>query len=104
MPTLTFTARGVAALTTDQVQTEFFDTIVPGLALRVGKGGTKTYLIRYRANGAHKRLTIGRHPHMTLADARSRARAELVKAQAGEDPAAERQARREDDTTFAALV
>src|SRR5687767_12150718 len=99
MPTVTLTARAVATLkpAADQVQTEYFDTVVPSLAVRVGKGGTKTYIVRYRANGAHRRLTIGKHPVLSLADARARARTELAKAQAGEDPSLDRQERRSAD-------
>jgi integrase len=104
MPTLKLTPRGVASLSTEKVQEEFFDELVPGLALRVGRGGTKTWLVRYRANGKHRRLSIGKHPHLSLADARERARAKLAEAQGGADPAQERQARRSKDVTFRALA
>lgn len=104
MPTLRLTPRGVAALTTDEPQTEFWDDIVPGLALRVGRGGTKTYIVRYRANGKHRRLTLGRHPHLSLVKAREKAREKIAEAQGGEDPAQERALRRSADTTFAALA
>lgn len=104
MPVETLTARRVAALTTDEVQEEFWDALVPGLALRVGRGGTKTYIVRYRAAGKHRRVTIGRHPIISLADARDKARALIAGAVTGEDPAAERHLRRSTDTTFAALA
>lgn len=104
MATLRLTPRTVAALTTDATQAEFWDEVVPGLALRVGRGGSKTYLVRYRAGGRYRRLTLGRHPHITLADARARARKAIGQAQGGEDPAAERQAQRANDVTFAALA
>jgi integrase len=104
MPSLNLTDRRVKALSTDAVQTEFWDELVPGLALRVGRGGTKTWLVRYRANGKHRRLTIGRYPHLSLADAREKAREKLAAAQGGEDPAQDRQTRRSKDTTFSALA
>lgn len=104
MPSLKLTPRGVASLSTDKVQEEFWDELVPGLALRVGRGGTRTWLIRYRANGKHRRLTIGRYPHLSLADAREKARAKLAAAQDGEDPAQDRQTRRSKDVTFGALA
>lgn len=104
MPTIRLTPRGIAALKSAGVQTDFYDDVVPGLALRVGRGGTKTYFIRYRANGKHRRLKIGKHPTLSLADARARAREELAKAMAGEDPAGEKQVRRSHDVTFAALA
>lgn len=104
MPSLKLTPRGVAGLSTDKTQEEFWDELVPGLALRVGRGGTKTWLVRYRANGKHRRLTLGKHPHLSLADAREKARAKLAAAQGGEDPAQDRQARRSKDVTFRALA
>jgi integrase len=104
MPSLNLTDRRVKSLSTDAVQTEFWDELVPGLALRVGRGGTKTWLVRYRANGKHRRLTIGRYPHLSLADAREKARKALADAQGGEDPAHERAIRRSKDTTFQALA
>jgi integrase len=104
MPSLNLTDRRVKALSTDAVQTEYWDELVPGLALRVGRGGTKTWLVRYRANGKHRRLTVGRYPHLSLADARERARKALADAQGGEDPAHHRALLRSKDTTFQALA
>ena len=105
MPRVKLTARGVAALTSDGApQAEYFDELTPGLALRVGRAGTKTWVVRYRANGRHRRLTLGRYPRLSLADARDAARDKLAAADSGEDPAAERAARRSDATTFRALA
>lgn len=103
MATLRLTPRFIAAVTADAVQTEYWDDVVPGLALRVGRQ-SKTYVIRYRANGQHRRLTLGRVPHLTLADARERARKAIAAAQAGEDPGEERRTLRAHDATFGALV
>jgi integrase len=104
MPSLNLTDRRVKALATDQTQEEFYDTLVPGLSLRVGKGGTKAWAVRYRVNGRHRRLTLGKYPNVTLAGARERARTALADAQGGEDPATERALRRSKDTTFQALA
>jgi integrase len=104
MATLRLTPRGIAAVKTDQVQEEFWDDVVPGLALRVSRAGLKTFAVRYRANGTHRRLTLGRHPHLTLADARAAARKTLGEAQGGMDPALEQKQRRATNTTFAALA
>jgi integrase len=104
MATLRLTPRGVAALKTERVQEEFWDDVVPGLAVRVGRGGSKTYIVRYRANGKHRRLKLGTHPHLTLADARDRAREKIAEAQGGADPALEVQGRRRTDSTFKALA
>lgn len=104
MATQRLTARSVASLATDRTQLDVWDELVPGLALRVGRGGTKTWYVRYRANGKHRRLKLGRYPTLSLADAREKAREALVDAQAGEDPAQERRIRRSADTTFGALA
>lgn len=104
MPTLRLTPRGVAALKTDEIQAEYWDDVVPGLALRVSRTGSKVYVVRYRANGTHRRLSLGRHPHLSLADARERARQRLGEAQGGMDPALELKQRKATDTTFAALA
>lgn len=104
MATLRLTPRGVAALKTDEIQAEFWDDVVPGLALRVSRTGSKVYIIRYRGNGVHRRLTLGRHPHLSLAEARERARKTLGDAQGGLDPALEQKQRRDANTTFKALT
>lgn len=51
--------------------------------------GKKAWQVRYRAAGVHRRMTLGYHPAMTLADARDLARATLAKAQGGRDPVGE---------------
>jgi integrase len=104
MATIRLTPRGVEALSTEQVQEEFWDDVQKGLALRVGRGGSKTYIVRYRANGKHRRLKLGTHPHLTLADARKRARKKIEEAQGGEDPALAKKTSRSADVTFKALA
>ncbi len=101
---VTLTAKTVASLRTDRVQEEIYDALVPGLILRVGRGGTKTWVVRYRSGGRYRRLQLGRYPVLSLADAREAARAKLAEAQAGADPAQERAARKAADTSFAALA
>ncbi|TWA66072.1 uncharacterized protein DUF4102 [Azospirillum baldaniorum] len=51
---------------------EFRDDIVPGLWLRVGAGdkGSKTWVLRYRQDGAQRSATLGKFPDMGLAAAR----------------------------------
>jgi integrase len=104
MATRTLTPRGLAALRTDAAQLEVWDDIVPGLAVRVGRGGTKAFVVRYRHGGRHRRLTLGKFPRMSLADARTAARKALQRAQEGEDPAEDRRRSRSDDRTFGALA
>src|ERR1700682_1403452 len=47
-----------------------------GLYLRVGKTGSKSWILRYRANGRRHDLGLGGYPLFGLADARERANAE----------------------------
>jgi integrase len=49
---------------------EIFDLGYPGLALRVGHGGAKTFEHFHRAGGKLRRETIGRWPSVSLAKAR----------------------------------
>jgi len=103
--TVKLTARGVAALETERDQETFWDELLPGFGLRVsGRTGSKTYICRYRANGRHRRLKLGRHPALSLAEARAKAKEALADAQAGEDPALDRSLRRKHDITFEALA
>jgi len=97
------TDRAVAALKTEEVQQEFYDAIITGLVVRVGKGGAKTFLVRYRSGGKLRRHPIGRYPVISLAKAREKAKQVLGDAQQGKDPEAERQLRKSNDVTFGAL-
>lgn len=99
------TAKSVAALRTERPQEEFYDDVRPGLILRVGRGGTKTWLVRYRLpDRRYRRLTLGRYPDVSLADARRLAREKIEAVRNGADPAAERALRMSADTSFAALA
>ena len=95
MPKVKLTAKGLDGLTSDTPQTDFWDALTPGLCVRVsGSTGRMTWLVRYRANGKHRRMKLGTHPSLSLADARSAARSIQARADAGEDPAADREERR----------
>ena len=50
---------------------EIFDLGYPGLALRVGYGGARSFVLFHRVNGTLKRTTLGRWPRVSLAEARS---------------------------------
>ncbi len=72
---------------------EHFDAKVPGLLLRVSAGGKKTWYLWYTIKGERKRRRMalgvyGPAPALTLADAREKARRNLLVAAAGEDPGA----------------
>ena len=80
---------------------EIWDGLVPGFGVRINRNGSKTFIVRYRANGGGRSaprrfVAVGRYGTVTVDDARKNARRILAKVAAGEDPAAERNARRKE--------
>ena len=65
---------------------EIFDLGYPGLALRVGYGGAKTFEVFYRYGGRLRRKTLGRWPSTSLADARMEWRKTREAVAKGDDP------------------
>ena len=78
--------------------TVYRDTELPGLGLRVTAGGVKSYVVEYRHRGRKHRVTLGRHGHLTVDEARKLAKRELYSVAKGEDPAERRRRPREGDT------
>ncbi len=76
-------------------QVEHFDSKVRGLALRVTSAGRKSWVLRYRSfAGAQRRLVLGGYPAVSLAKARTEALKALGGVGDGQDPAADKRARR----------
>lgn len=76
-----------------------WDSDIKGFALRVEPTGTKTFIVKYRANGggrraAQKLMTIGRLGPLTPELARRKAKKILAGAAIGLDPAADVKAQR----------
>jgi hypothetical protein len=70
-----------------------------GFGLSVNPGGSKTYIVDYRADaGARRRMTIGRHGKITADEARKLALKTLGSTLQGEDPQLERRTRRKSIT------
>lgn len=104
MPRVKLTAKGIEHLHANgAAQTEYWDACTPGLCLRVG-ARARTWIVRYRANGTHRRQKLGTYPRLSLAGARDAAKDILSKVDAGTDPAAEKAARRTGERTVRALV
>jgi integrase len=85
-----------------------WDVELAGFALRVEKSGTKTFVVRYRADGGGRSaprrfMTIGRYGTLTVEEARRQAKTMLGAVAKGEDPAGERSAKRRG-MTIAALI
>jgi Arm domain-containing DNA-binding protein/integrase-like protein len=84
------------ATATDGRRVELWDTVLPGLGLRIAPGssrrtdGTKTWFVRYRTAGLQRRQKLGTYPALGLAEARESARQIFVELGNGRDPAAEK--------------
>lgn len=91
---------------------EIADDIVRELRVRVGKSGKKSWSMLYRVvqpdgkRGEMKRLSLGAYPKVSLAEARTKARAALEQADDGIDPAAvkEEEVEQRQTRTFEAVL
>lgn len=75
------------------------DAKVQGLALRISRGGAKSWVWEGRIRGRVRRITLGHHPALSLPRARTKALAMAAAVADGRDPAAER-ARERGELTF----
>ncbi len=93
MTTKRLTDTGIANLgLMSGTRREIWDTIVPGLAIRIG-ARRKTFVAMVRARGRVRRVTLGVHPALGVSDARSRARLLIEQGQNGIDPVEMREAK-----------
>ena len=80
-------------------QIEISDSVVPGLRVRLGVSGGRTFIVRKRIGGKIKNITLGRYSaRFGLADARKKARTILSDIEAGGDPSATPTARKREAT------
>src|SRR5262245_53150987 len=94
-----FTSRLIASLKPPAVgQLDIWDASLPGFGMRLSAGGRRTWVVMYRLGSRKYRYTLGTHPAMALAQARSEAKAALAMVQTGGDPMAEKRARREAES------
>ena len=96
---MNLTARSVANLKPEATARYVMDD--SGAALRIGAaadGGAKSWSMRYRFGRRLRRLTLGKFPALSLADARAAVRDARKKIAKGIDPAEEKIAAREADT------
>ena len=103
MPTQKLTDKGVAGLKAGADRVEYWDSILPGLAVRVGTTGAKNFFVGTRIRGKYSRFTLKpAYPMLTLADARKQASQIIADAQAGVSP--ETRAKRVSAGTFKATA
>jgi integrase len=74
------------------------DDSMKGFALRVIASGAKSFVWEGRVNGRVRRITIGQFPYISVAIARDRALGIRAAVAQGDDPCAERQAKRHEVT------
>jgi integrase len=70
-----------------EIQTDYFDTQVSGLALRVSERW-KSWTLHYTLGAKRRRLTFGAYPSISLASARTRADEAKAAIASGHDPQA----------------
>jgi len=69
-----------------EIQTDYFDTQVSGLALRVTQNGHRSWTFHCTLGGKRKRLTFGTYPTVSLSAARTRADEARAAIAEGRDP------------------
>ena len=76
--------------------TEFFiwDESIPGFGVRVMPSGRKSFVVQYRAGRRPRRMSLGPSTVLTCDQARTRAITIIAAVKNGEDPAADRAAKR----------
>ncbi|MGH8337374.1 MAG: tyrosine-type recombinase/integrase, partial [Gammaproteobacteria bacterium] len=65
---------------------EVWDGKLRGFGIRVSPNGTKTFVLMYYLHGRKRRESLGRFPHLSLADARAKAMGILGQVRNGIDP------------------
>lgn len=91
--TFIMTNRAVEAIRPKETRKSYWDAITPGLQLRVGPSGYKSWSVVYRFNGRVRIFTIGKAGFMNpVPDAREKARRILKLVEDGRDPAGEKKA------------
>lgn len=80
------TQRFVDSLKSTGKDTFYRDAFLKGFAVKLGKGGTISYVVETKINGRSKRIKVGNHPASTVADARVEATIKLQLMHKGIDP------------------
>src|ERR1700758_3095600 len=80
------TSRKLETIKPDSVRREVPDRLVPALYHIVQPSGARSWCVRFRVNGASRKLTLGPWPALPLAKARELARDAILAVKAGRDP------------------
>jgi integrase len=84
------TVRSVETVKPKTVRQEIPDSLLPGLYLIQQPSGTKGWAVRYRYQGAPRKLTLGSYPALGLQDARKLGAKALRAVAEGRDPGREK--------------
>jgi integrase len=101
------TATNVRSLSVPRGRSEavFFDDDVKGFGVRVKPSGTRSYVMCWKVDGEHRRVTIGSVSDTDFGKAKNRAKDIKADVRRGDDPAGEiKTARLETANSFASLV
>jgi len=81
-PRQTFTDKKLKGLKADPSKAvDYWDELLPGFGVRVGTTGHKASFVGTRINGTYRRITLKpRYDLLSLADARTKAKAIMVDA------------------------
>ncbi|MDJ0639734.1 MAG: Arm DNA-binding domain-containing protein [Paracoccaceae bacterium] len=97
-----FTAKTIENLTADPAKRqEIPDPALSGLYLVVQPSGVKSWAVRYRHAGKPRKMTLGKWPILSLADARVAASNALEAVEHGRDPGREKLAAKKARDTVA---
>ncbi|MCV0427696.1 MAG: tyrosine-type recombinase/integrase [Roseibium sp.] len=87
--------RSVDALALKGERYFVWDESLSGFGIRIGANGRKTFICRYRNGNIRRQVKLGNVGTLTAEEARDAAKKVLASVTLGEDPAAERDAKRE---------
>ncbi|NRB19010.1 MAG: tyrosine-type recombinase/integrase [Rhodobacteraceae bacterium] len=87
---MTITQRFMDSLKPTKKDVFHRDDLLRGFAVKQSAGGTVTFIVEAKVNGQSKRRTVGRHPALSVKEAREKARPMLVLMYDGIDPKAEK--------------
>src|SRR5438046_1822113 len=92
LPKLNFPglARTAESIAPDDRDRFVFDARQPGFAIRITPSGTKIFTVQGYVNGRKRRVTVGYHPNVSVAQARELALQALADMRRGNDPIIER--------------
>lgn len=93
-PKMKISKRSVDALVPKGERYFVWDDVISGIGIRVGASGRKTFICRYRNGNIRRQVKLGNAGTLTAEEARSAAKKVLANVKPAEDPAEERDAKR----------